>query len=154
MEFIKYSQEYDVAIQQYILTDDQLMYTASPKYAIDHLDEERHAILVFQDDLFISFFVLQEGKGAIEFKGEEDSILLRSFSTDNRYVGRGFGNKVMSILPSYIKENFPSIQSIVLAVNEQNDLAKRLYIKNGFLDNGKRKQGEKGLLIILELLLY
>lgn len=150
MKFLPYSKDYDSFIQQYVLTDDQLLYTALPLEAIEILDEERHAVLAFDDDLFVSFFVLHEGSGPKEFMGEEDSILLRSFSTDNRYQGKGYATQIMKELPSYVQKNFPSTKSIVLAVNEGNTRASHLYLKCGYKDYGKRMHGSRAPLIILE----
>lgn len=150
MRFVKYMKDYEPEIQQYVLTDDQLLYTASPQEALLLADKERHEILAYEDDLFVSFFVLHEGQGPKAFKGEDHAILMRTFSTDQRYLGRGYGTKIIKILPEYVKENFPNATSIILAVNEDNARAKRLYLKNGFEDNGKRMQGSRGNLIILE----
>lgn len=99
MKFIKYTTAYNEYIQQYVLTDDQLLYTASPKDAVDELDNERRAILAFDDDLFVNFFVLNEGSGPKQFLGSEHSILLCSFSMDNRFQGKGYAkNDVLSAL--------------------------------------------------------
>lgn len=150
MKILPYSKDYDSLIQQYVLTDDQLLYTASPLEAIEDLDEERHAVLAFEEDELVSFFVLHEGSGPKEFMGEEHAVLLRSFSTDNRFQGRGYASQIMKTLPSYIQKKFPATKSIVLAVNEGNTRASHLYLKYGFKDYGKRMQGKRSPLIILE----
>lgn len=154
MRFVNYSKEYDTLIQQYVLTEDQLLYTASPKEAIESLDEERRAILAFEEDLFVSFFVLHEGSGPQEFLGNEDTILLRSFSTDTRHQGKGYGKQIIKELPEFVKEHYSKAKGIVLAVNEDNEKALQLYVKNGYIDEGKRMMGRRGELIILEMPFY
>lgn len=106
MDLIKYSQQYEASLQQYILTEDQLLYTAAPIEAVKHLDDERNAFLAYEDDLFVSFFVLQEGAGVEEFLGGSDSVLLRSFSTDFRYQGRGYARAILEKLPTFVKEHY------------------------------------------------
>ncbi len=149
MDLIKYSQQYEAALQQYILTEDQLLYTATPIEAVKHLDDDRNAILAFEDDLFVSFFVLQEGAGVAEFLGGPDSVLLRSFSTDFRYQGRGYARKILEKLPAFVKEHYPTKNEITLAVDSGNDRAHQLYEKSGYMDHGKRMPGRNGELIIL-----
>jgi len=149
MDLIKYSQQYEASLQQYILTEDQLLYTAAPIEAVKHLDDERHAFLAYEDDLFVSFFVLQEGAGVEEFLGGPHSVLLRSFSTDFRYQGRGYARAILEKLPTFVKEHYPAKKEITLAVDSGNDRAHHLYEKLGYIDHGKRMPGRNGELIIL-----
>ena len=53
----------------------------------------------------------------------------------------------------YVKNNFPYINEIVLAVNIANTAAQNLYKKCGFTDYGVRRQGPKGELIVMSLFL-
>ncbi|MED3666451.1 GCN5 family acetyltransferase, partial [Geobacillus kaustophilus] len=43
----------------------------------------------------------------------------------------------------------PYINEIVLAVNEQNLTAQRLYLTAGFIDSGRRREGKKGRQLLL-----
>lgn len=67
MYFKKFTVEDEPRIQNYLLTEDQLLYTASPREVIKIEDSERHPILALDDDLFVTFFVLHEGKGPLDF---------------------------------------------------------------------------------------
>ncbi|WP_296360629.1 hypothetical protein [Virgibacillus sp.] len=53
------------------------------------------------------------------------------------------------ILPKFVKENFTQTNAIVLAVNSTNKVALRLYKNCGFIDEGVRKMGPKGELMIM-----
>lgn len=150
MKFIKYTDAYYDYIQQYVLTDDQLLYTISPEDAVAELNDEKRAILAFDDDLFVTFFVLHEGTGPQQFMGSPNAILLRSFSTDNRFQGKGYAKKALQLVPTYIQENYSQVDTIVLAVNIENNHAQSLYLKSGYEDAGKRMIGRRGELIILE----
>ncbi|MBQ0139179.1 MAG: hypothetical protein KBT36_07780 [Kurthia sp.] len=55
MEFITYPKDYNPYIQQYLLTDDQLLYMINPQAIMDESDEERRTILAFDDELFVRF---------------------------------------------------------------------------------------------------
>ena len=78
-------------------------------------------------------------------------MLLRSFSTDERFLRRGYAKKVFVHLPRVVGELFPLCDEIVLAVNVQNEAAKKLYMVAGFQDFGVRLQGRNGELIVLSL---
>ncbi|MEB7772912.1 GNAT family N-acetyltransferase [Kurthia gibsonii] len=150
MYFKKFTVEDEQRIQNYLLTEDQLLYTASPREVIKIEDHERHPILAMDDNLFVTFFVLHEGQGPLEFLGTRDDLLLRSFSTDVRYEGRGYATKVLEKIPSYVQENFPHIKRIILAVNEGNERARALYIKQGYTDTELRMPGRTSNLHILQ----
>lgn len=150
MYFKHYTIEDEPRIQQYLLTEDQLLYTASPREVIKIDDSERHPILAMDDDLFVTFFVLHEGQGPLAFLGTTDDMLLRSFSTDVRYEGRGYATKVLEKIPNYVQEHFPHIKRIILALDEGNDRAQSLYLKNGYTDTELRMPGRTANLHILQ----
>ncbi|MDN4604089.1 hypothetical protein P5G61_22800 [Paenibacillus sp. F6_3S_P_1C] len=55
----------------------------------------------------------------------------------------------MRALPELVKQLDPKVNEIILAVNEGNIAAQKLYLKAGFLDRGERKMGIHGLQLIL-----
>lgn len=56
----------------------------------------------------------------------------RSFSVDQRYRGQGIGKRTLEILPAYIKQHYPRINEITLAVNTDNEKAINLYEQAGY----------------------
>lgn len=52
-------------------------------------------------------------------------------------------------LSAFVMENFTEIYEIVLAVNLGNEAAQGLYKKCGYTDEGVRRMGTKGELIIM-----
>ncbi|QXE02336.1 hypothetical protein [Terribacillus sp. DMT04] len=56
---------------------------------------------------------------------------MRTFSTDYHCLEKGYGKGTLEQLPAFVREAFPHIDEIVLAVNEGNALARRLYEKAG-----------------------
>lgn len=96
-----------------------------------------------------TFFALHKNEGIKPYSDNENAILLRSLSTDTYCQGKGYAKQALMILPNFIKENFKDINEIVLTVNVKNKVAQELYKKIGFKDEGLRKMGKKGELIIM-----
>lgn len=97
----------------------------------------------------VTFFDLHKNEGVKPYSDNRNSILLKAFSTDTYCQGKGYAKQALMILPSFIKENFNGINEILLAVNVKNEVAQELYKKIGFKDEGLRKMGKKGELIIM-----
>ena len=66
-------------------------------------------------------FTLHEGNGPKPFTDNPKAIFFRSFSVDQRYRGQGIGKRTLEILPAYIKQHYPRINEITLAVNTDNE---------------------------------
>ena len=151
MQFYFYDARFKHAIDQYQLSEEQLRFTGEPKECIklSNEDSERFSILAFENDQFGTFFVLHKNEGIKPYSENNHAILLRAFSTDFRHQRKGFAKKALMMLPSFVKENFREINEIVLAVNLGNEAAQGLYRKCGFIDEGERRMGPKGELIIM-----
>ena len=151
MQLYFYEDRFKNVIKQYELTEDQLRYTGEPKDCIElsSEDSERYSILAIEEDTLVTFFVLHKNEGVKPYSNNHHSILLRAFSTDFRYQGKGYAKKSLMLLPEFIKENLSGINEIVLAVNLKNEVAQGLYKKCGFVDEGVRRMGKKGELIIM-----
>ena len=133
------------------ITEEQLRFTGHPKDCIklSNEDSDRYSILAMEEDKLVTFFVLHKNEGVKPYSTNYNSILLRAFSTDFRHQGRGYAKKALMLLPEFVKENFSETNEIVLAVNLKNEAAQGLYKKCGFVDEGVRKMGKKGELIIM-----
>jgi len=138
-------------IIEYQLSEEQLMYTDTPFNSIQLQkdDSNRSSILAIENDQLVTFFVLHKNEGVKPYSNNSNAILLRAFSTDYRYQGKGYAKKSLLLLPSFITKHFRDINEIVLAVNVKNEVAQNLYKKCGFIDEGVRKMGRKGELMIL-----
>ncbi|WP_373689076.1 GNAT family N-acetyltransferase [Clostridium sp. YIM B02551] len=78
-------------------------------------------------------------------------MLLRYFSINYPYQGKGYAKKALRLLPSFIKNNFMGINEVLLGVNERNIPAQKLYEKSSFNDTGLRRMGAVGLQYVLSL---
>lgn len=151
MELVCYHPTFKNHITNYRLDDST--YTGVPKEVIDQEIETFSPILGFDKNKLVTFFVLDEGEDKFNYTSDSASLLLRAFSTDSNELRKGYGLKSLLLLQEFTNEHFPSINKIVLAVNEKNDAANSLYLKAGFKDTTRRFLGPKGPQKILELLI-
>ncbi len=88
-------------------------------------------------------------EGVKPYSENPKAMLLRAFSTDLHHQGKGYAKESLMLLPEFVRAKFPDFNNIVLAVNVKNTAAQSLYKKCGYLDEGIRKMGRKGELVIM-----
>ncbi|MEB2282624.1 GNAT family N-acetyltransferase [Lysinibacillus xylanilyticus] len=138
-----YEEKDEHLIERYTITEEQLRYTMSPKGSIESVkqDENRHAVLVLDEDRLVTFFVLHEHEGVKPYSSNEQAILIRAFSTDFYEQGKGYAKAALQLLPDFVLTHFPYINELVLGVNLPNTAAQSLYKKCGFVDEGRLAKG-------------
>ena len=136
------------ALQSYQLTD--LRFTSHPKKAVADL-KNRYAILGLVENQIVTFLILDAGEEKYTYGGQPDSLLLRSFSTDEGFQMRGYGSETLKLLPDFIREHLPMYKSIILGVNERNQVASYLYRESGFSKQPRRILGPAGWQEVYEL---
>ena len=151
MKLYFYNEHLQKEIDEYEIKEEQLRFTTSPKEVtlLVKEDPDRFGILAMVDEKLVTYFNLHKNEGVKPYSDNPHAILLRAFSTNQRYVGKGYAKQALKVLPSFVKEHFPEIDEIVLAVNLNNDVAQNLYRKSGFVDEGVRRMGVKGELIVM-----
>ncbi|KGR77071.1 GNAT family N-acetyltransferase [Ureibacillus sinduriensis] len=151
MNLCFYNETYKEAVENYQITEDQLRFTGAPVDCTQLCakDPDRHAIMAIEGGILVTYFNLHKNKGVEPYSDNPDAILLRAFSTDIRYIGNGYAKQALKRLPSFVRENFYGINEIVLAVNLGNEVAHNLYKKCGYVDEGERRMGKKGELIVM-----
>ncbi|WP_218943864.1 GNAT family N-acetyltransferase [Bacillus aquiflavi] len=134
-----------------MLTERQLRFTSTPKECIQlsNEDSDRSSILAIEGEKLVIFFVLHINDGVRSYSNNDHAILLRAFSTDFRYQGKGYAKNALMLLPRFVKEHFHEINEIVLAVNVKNHVAQHVYKKCGYVDEGERRMGKKGELMMM-----
>lgn len=151
MQLYFYDKEFDHAIERYTLSEEQLQFTGTPIESIklSNKDSSRYSILAIEGDQLVTFFVLHKNEGVKPYSNNQGAILIRAFSTDFHHQGKGYAKQALMLLPEFVRRNFDGINEIVLAVNLKNKAAQGLYKKCGYIDEGERKMGKKGELIIM-----
>ncbi|WP_462413513.1 GNAT family N-acetyltransferase [Neobacillus sp. Marseille-QA0830] len=86
-----YQPTYKQQMVNYILTDEQTQFTAHPKAALAacEKDDERFPVIIFYHDTPAGFFVLHGWRGVQEYCDNENALLLRAFSVQSSYQGKG-----------------------------------------------------------------
>ncbi|PHE38057.1 GNAT family N-acetyltransferase [Bacillus pseudomycoides] len=155
MELFEYEERFKEQVENYKLSEEQLQFTGTPKKCIElsRTDTDRHSILFLANNKLVTFFVLHENEGVKPYSENPKAMLLRAFSTDYYYQGKGYAKQSLLFLPDFMRKEYPHINEIVLAVNIKNITAQSLYKKCGFIDEGVRKIGKKGQLIIMSFYL-
>ncbi|MCT2561291.1 GNAT family N-acetyltransferase [Chryseobacterium herbae] len=132
----------------YALDENQQQYTSTVEQALKRIsernDSEAFAITVFEDDQPSGFFVLDFGEDKLDLTDNKKSVLIRSLSINPGLQGRGIGKGAMQIVDEFVKENFQDCNEIVLAVNQKNIPAYHVYLKTGYLYDGKSRMGRSG----------
>lgn len=151
-----FSQEYKCLLENYSLLKEQQRYTAFPLDALQKCETEpdRHPVMILYGAHPAGFFVLHGWEGVKEFSDNEHAILLRAYSVNSTFQGKGIATNSMRLLPLFVKKYFPQKNEIILAVNHANQIAQNVYKNGGFVDKGIRAMGREGEMLILHLDLY
>ncbi|MBC1501289.1 GNAT family N-acetyltransferase [Listeria weihenstephanensis] len=146
-----YTKEAQQAIQNYTLTDDT--FCAHPLELLAKAAEKAsyHCILMYDQDQLVGFFVLDNGEDVKIYTEAPDTLLLRGYSIDSTKQGKGYGTRSLSQLSDYVKHHFPTIKTVVLAVNKRNIPAQKLYLKSGFIQTNRTIMGPRGEQFVYEL---
>ncbi|AZA92448.1 ribosomal-protein-alanine acetyltransferase [Chryseobacterium nakagawai] len=132
----------------YGLDENQLRFTASASQALQRIrerdDNKAFPITILEQNVPAGFFVLDFGIDKLELTDNENSVLIRSLSVNPEMQGRGIGKIAMMQVDDFVKKNFKQCDEIVLAVNQQNDSAYHIYLKAGYIDDGKTRIGRSG----------
>jgi RimJ/RimL family protein N-acetyltransferase len=71
-------------------------------------------------------------------------VVLRGFSIDFRYQGRGIGAAAVSQAVALAECRFPGAEAVVLTVHVDNVAGQRAYERSGFWMAGRRVRGRAG----------
>ncbi|PEL09920.1 GNAT family N-acetyltransferase [Bacillus sp. AFS017336] len=148
-----YDSRFDEQLKNYYLTDEHLKFTGLPidNLEICKLEEERHAIVIVSNNEVAGFFVLHGWEGVQQYSDNVDAILLRAYSIDSNFQGKGIAKHSLKLLPDFVRVHFPEKNEIILGVNHKNIAAQHVYLKSGFVDKGVRVMGKKGELFVMHM---
>ncbi|PKR84240.1 GNAT family N-acetyltransferase [Heyndrickxia camelliae] len=143
-----YQPKYLNELRNFYLPADQEQFTALPVEMLETTNV-RHPIMIVSHNEPVGFFVLHSSERVAEYTDNPNAMLLTAFSINHAHQGKGFAKKGMKLLHDFVHQEFPQCNEIVLAVNQRNIPAQKLYEKVGFTDTGRRKMGEIGEQLIL-----
>ncbi|MDR2221490.1 MAG: GNAT family N-acetyltransferase [Flavobacteriaceae bacterium] len=143
-----YETKYFDALTSYELEEQQATFSLVPKYILTNeevmVNKLRTQYVIFYQDKTVGFFSLDLSADRLIYTTNQASILLRAFSIMPQFQGKGIAKSTMLLLPTFVKEYFPTVEEIVFGVNYENTLAYNLYIKTDYQDSGRTYQGIKG----------
>jgi len=136
---------------EYSLPSDQLEFTGLPQDIIerDAKNPKKHLIVIKARDEVAGFFELDESDDRKSYSNNPKALLLRGYSVNPKYQGRGIATGSIYALPDFIRKEFPDFNEVVLGVNARNLAAQRVYQKAGFEDTGRRLMRPKGEQIVM-----
>lgn len=138
----------DLPALQYMLSEIQLRYTATAEEALQRIKERNdglaYPVTILYEEKAVGFFVLDLGDDKLDLTTNKNAILLRSLSLNPQCQGKGIGKAALLKMDDLITENFKDCDEIVLAVNKKNTSAYHLYLKTGYVDEGKTRIGRSG----------
>ena len=152
VKLIFYQEEFKPELA-YNLPADQANYTGLPLEALEKckVETDRHPVVILYENRPAGFFVLHGWEGVKLYSDNKDAILLRAYSINPDYQGKGIAKASLMLLPAFVKQHFPDKNEIILGVNFNNSHAQHVYLKTGFIDKGHRIMGTKGEQFVLHL---
>ncbi|WP_159156482.1 MULTISPECIES: GNAT family N-acetyltransferase [Flavobacteriales] len=107
-------------------------------------DSQKSVITIIYNEEPIGFFILDRGVAKTKLTDNKYAILLRSFSINPIYQGKGLGKKAVLLITDLLRKKYPDINEIVLSVNVMNINAYNTYLNAGFVDTQKYIEGILG----------
>lgn len=136
---------------KYDLPSDQLQFTGLPQDIIQRDAENplKHLVVIYAGDEVAGFFELDESEDRKLYSNNPKAMLLRAFSVNPKFQGRGIATGSIYALPNFIKKEYPAFNEVVLGVNANNIAAQHVYKRAGFEDTGRRLMRPKGEQIVM-----
>lgn len=145
-----YSSEVAIA---YKLPSEQREFSRLPQEIIerDAKNPMKHLIIIKARGEVAGFFELDESKDRKKYTDNPKALLLRGFSVNPKFQGRGIATGSVFALPAFMKKEYSGFNEVVLGVNARNLPAQRVYEKAGFIDTGRRVMRTKGEQIVMSM---
>lgn len=136
---------------QYELPREQLEFSGLPQDIIkrDRENPLKHFVIINVRNEVAGFLELDESDDRERYSNHPAALLLRGFSVNPKYQGRGIATGSIYALQDFIRREFPDFDEVVLGVNARNKPAKRLFEKVGFEDTGRRFMRTSGEQIVM-----
>ena len=150
-----YNDEYRKTLENYALSEEHLSFTRHPLELLQQasITLSYNPIIIIEDNQVAGFFVLDTVEDKFHYTDVAESILLRGYSIHPDYQGRGIAQRSMILLRAFVVKHFPDVKKIVLGVNEANNAAQAVYVKSGFIDEGRRYNRRSGIQIAMSFAL-
>lgn len=138
---------------EYKLPSDQLEFSGMPQDIIDRDKENplKHFVIIHARKEVAGFLELDESDDRKKYSNNPNALLLRGFSVNPKFQGRGIATGSIYALQEFMCSEFQNFDEVVLGVNARNKPAKRLFEKAGFEDTGRRFMRSSGEQIVMSM---
>ena len=137
-------------LKAFRLPQEQEKFTTLPDKPIED-SEGAQKVVILSENTPVGFFQLQSTDQVKEYSSNPNALLLSALSINYTDQGKGYAKHAMSLLSEFVTTEFPHIDEIILAVNQLNIPAQKLYTTVGFQDTQKRKIGPIGEQMIMSM---
>lgn len=152
ISLVTYNSAHFDALTGYSLNAEQRQYVIEPYQwfsgATLLTTKEQIGVTILYQNLAVGFFILDYSENKQEYSANPHAVLLRSFSINPSYQGRGIAKRVIAAdcLNLFVRSVLPKCNEIVLAVNPSNQIAHHLYLATDFHATGKMVLTSRGTL--------
>ena len=104
---------------------------------------------------YLPFAIYEEEQGMIGFvmhayvENTDDMYWINGFIIDEKYQGKGYGRAALCKMVNWIINQYEQCKEIRLTVHKENDAARRLYKRVGFVEAGEFDEEEDLLRFII-----
>ncbi len=108
-----------------------------------HTGSDVKGFVLLADELPVGFLLLKRPPASPAW-ATGNVCTLHGLQVDKGYQGRGLGRACMQALPAAARAAWPATTQLMLMVDADNDTARGLYLKQGFVDSGETFHGRVG----------
>ncbi|KIH82066.1 GNAT family N-acetyltransferase [Pseudomonas batumici] len=108
-----------------------------------HTGNDVKGFVLLADELPVGFLLLKRPPASPTW-ATGNVCTLHGLQVDKSYQGRGLGRACMQALPAAALAAWPATTHLMLMVDADNDTARGLYLKQGFVDSGETFHGRVG----------
>ncbi|MGL4819025.1 MAG: GNAT family N-acetyltransferase [Bacilli bacterium] len=137
-------------LQHYSLTEEQHQYAQLPKEVLPACDGQ-YPIVMQVDGEVVGFFMIHTSARIKTEIPNTRALLITNFSIEAHHQGKGYAKQGLQLMKQFVHQHFPSYNAIVIAVNNNNEPAQKLYLTHGFKDTGNRMTNARGEKIVLQM---
>ncbi|MCU1739771.1 MULTISPECIES: N-acetyltransferase [unclassified Pseudomonas] len=108
-----------------------------------HTGNDVKGFVLLADELPVGFLLLKRPPASPAW-ASGDVCTLHGLQVDKNHQGQGLGRACMQALPDAVRSVWPASTHLMLMVDADNDTARGLYLKQGFVDSGETFHGRVG----------
>ena len=143
------------ALRAVTVRPEQVVFSGQPAEVLDDPAPDMDIHVVLSDQIVVGMFRIDHGYYTRYPFASSDTPGLRTYLIDEGMQGRGISGATCKLLKPYLAEQYPSARAVFLTVNLRNPVARKVYMRGGFVDIGEEwPWGDAGPQNILRLDLH